>query len=762
MMPAPVVHACSTFVAHLIVPAARSLCLACFAALGVAALRVKSVSARLAVWKVVLYAALAMPLLGLILPPLSFQFPAAVARLIPQKATVANAFRPSGDTSTSGALATDAFPVGLFLMHSQTSLAASGSDVRPVSPARTSRSHVPLAEHAISTKAVPVVRESNKSQTSPASQVIAAKKRDASLPWIVLLAAAYISITLFFFGRLLLGNIFSRRLVRGARPIVESETIELLTFRGCEDHSAVPVSLAESELISVPITLGILRPIILLPVGWREWGPAALRAVLAHERSHVIRRDALTQRLSLLHRAIFWFSPLSWWLHRCLADAAEEASDEAALLSGADRAQYAETLLDFFAALQRNPRRVNWQGVSMAKAGQAEKRVDRILAWEGDSMRLNRSLSIILLFLGIAVVFFAATARPSIAHAQDGVTIPIPVAIPVPAPAKPGATDNPAPDPPPAPLTAAPQQAPDVAQPAPEPAAPSAPAPMAVPMPSLGPNSFALPPAALQMKGFMSADQIRKIYRDTYGAISRAELSGNEVQDAVEIQLQQFQRDGVFRAGWPGFGAGFGGRYVIVSGDSPILMSGNSEDVEHATSLRNKIKGDYIWFQHDEKNYVIRDQATVQRAKDLFKAEEELGQKQDALAKQQEALGGQQRELSKKMEAVHVQIPDMSADVLKLEAQIKQLNAGGTQQQLVDLQRQIGELQQKIGESQYQAGDQQRQIGEQMRDLGRQQGEIGRQQGELGRQQAEASRQANEQMRQLLNDAVTRGTAQPE
>jgi len=762
MISAPVVHACSAFLAHLIAPAVRSLFLGCLTALGVAALRVKSVSARLAIWKVVLYAALAMPLLGLILPSLSFELPATVARLIPQKAAIANALRPSRDTSATGGLAPDAFPVGLFLMHSETPLAVTGSGVRPVSPARTSRSHVPLGEHAISTKPVAVVRESNKSKIYPASPVIAAKKRDASLPWIVLLAAAYISITLFFFVRLLLGNIFSRRLVRGARPIAESEAIELLTFSGWEGHSAVPVSLAESELISVPITLGVLRPIILLPVEWREWSSVALRAVLAHERSHVIRRDALTQRLSLLHRAIFWFSPLSWWLHGRLADVAEEASDEAALISGADRAQYAETLLSFFLALQRTPRRVNWQGVAMAKAGQAEKRVDRILAWEGDSMRLNKPLSIVLLLLGITVVFFAATARPSIAHAQDGVAIPIPVPIPVPGPARPVAKDNPMPDNPPPPTAVATQQAPDVAPPAPEPAAPLASVQPDISLPDLGPNALALPPAALHLKDFMNADQIGKIYRDAYGAISRAELSGNEVQEAVELQLQQFQRDGVFRAGWPEFDGGFVGRYVIVSGDSPILMSGNSEDVEHATSLRNKIKGDYIWFQHDEKNYVIHDQATIQRAKDLFKAEEEISQKQDSLGKQQEALGDQQSELAKKMEAIHVQIPDMSAEMQKLEAQIKQLNAGGTQQQLGDLQRQIGELQHKIGESQYQAGDQQRQIGEQMRDLGRQQGEIGRQQGELGRQQAEASRQANQQMRQLLNDAVTHGTAQPE
>ena len=94
MIPAPVAHACSELLAHLIAPAGRSLCLGCFAALAIGALRVKSVSARLAVWKVVLYAALAMPLLGSILPPLSFELPAAEAA-DSAEATVANALRPT-------------------------------------------------------------------------------------------------------------------------------------------------------------------------------------------------------------------------------------------------------------------------------------------------------------------------------------------------------------------------------------------------------------------------------------------------------------------------------------------------------------------------------------------------------------------------------------------------------------------------------------------------------------------------------------------
>ena len=158
--------------------------------------------------------------------------------------------------------------------------------------------------------------------------------------------------------------------------------------------------------------MGVLRATILLPTGWREWDDAKLDAVVAHEVSHVARRDALTQRLSLLHRAIFWFSPLAWWLDRRLADLAEQASDEAALICGADRRDYARTLLGFFEALQAAPGRVWWQGVAMAKAGQAEKRLERILGWKGSvAMRLKRSIAVVVLALAVPVVYLAASVH---------------------------------------------------------------------------------------------------------------------------------------------------------------------------------------------------------------------------------------------------------------------------------------------------------------------------------------------------------------
>ena len=65
-------------------------------------------------------------------------------------------------------------------------------------------------------------------------------------------------------------------------------------------------NILESERVTAPVTVGIVRPAILLPADWREWDQARLDAVLAHEQSHVRRRDPAVQFLSALHRALFW------------------------------------------------------------------------------------------------------------------------------------------------------------------------------------------------------------------------------------------------------------------------------------------------------------------------------------------------------------------------------------------------------------------------------------------------------------------------
>ncbi len=166
----------------------------------------------------------------------------------------------------------------------------------------------------------------------------------------------------------------------------------------------------ESDGVASPVTLGIIRPRIVLPADWREWDATKLAAVLAHEGSHISRRDPAVQVLSAIHRALLWYSPLSWYLDRQIVQLAEQASDDAAVAAIRDRASYAEVLLEF---MRRSVRPAMWQGVPMARYGRPEQRIHRVL----DSTALSRGITgwtiaaIVALALPLAYVVAAAQER---------------------------------------------------------------------------------------------------------------------------------------------------------------------------------------------------------------------------------------------------------------------------------------------------------------------------------------------------------------
>ncbi|MGA8528851.1 MAG: M56 family metallopeptidase, partial [Acidobacteriaceae bacterium] len=126
-----------------------------------------------------------------------------------------------------------------------------------------------------------------------------------------------------------------------------------------------------SAQIPSPVTIGSG---IVLPGDYREWNRAKLRVVLAHERSHVRQMDFYLQLLAGVYTAIFWFSPLGWWLKRTLSHLGEAISDRAGLEAAASRSDYAGVLLEFAAS----PRRA-LPGVAMARPGNLSRRVDQLL-----------------------------------------------------------------------------------------------------------------------------------------------------------------------------------------------------------------------------------------------------------------------------------------------------------------------------------------------------------------------------------------------
>ena len=701
----PILSLSSSLLKGVADPAARSLILAGLAAATIGAFRVRSISWKATIWRGVLVAALAMPLLGSLLPSIRVAVP-----------------RPEFGARPAGVQPSDA------------SVAPIDSRTVTVSAGETAR---------------PDVVNSSGLEAPPVAAAIY-----RPIPWPLILTGLYFAIALLLLVRIVVGTAFGERLVRNAMPIGGPAALRQVALLARRSGLREQPLLAESDSLIVPVTLRVRRPAILLPTSWNEWDSAKLSAVLAHEISHVVRRDALFQQLALIHRALFWFSPLAWWLPQHLEHLAEQASDEAALACGMERARYAETLLGFMGALENSRSRVWWQGLAMAKNTRAEKRLNRILDRRNAMPnKLKKTFLIAMVVLAAPLVALTASVNPFFFDLPQAVApaAPQPPSVPAAAP-HPGPSAHPVVNPGPAPEAPTPMPA-AVASPAvpPMPAAPAIaglhPAPQAPAAAPVGPSAAIAPlPAAANV---VTPAPPSAVIAGQTGGVS----SG--IQDGVSGGTEGGVYNGVYDEG---------PRFVIVTkGSDSVIMSGSSEDAEHAKALRSKISGDFIWFERDEKPYIIRDQATVQRAEQLWQPVQELGRQQEALGKQQELLGQTQENIGRQMESVRVKVPDLSKDMQELEAKMKQLSAnGGTVEQIGELQSEIGELQSRVGEIQSQAGRQQSEIGRQQGELGRKQGELGRQQGELGRRQGELSRRASLQMRQLLDEAVARGLAQPE
>ena len=103
--------------------------------------------------------------------------------------------------------------------------------------------------------------------------------------------------------------------------------------------------LLESDQIDLPITFGILRPVIVFPFGAVEWPAERLRLVLAHELAHVRRFDCLTQLLAELVCVVYWFHPFVWLAASQSRKERERACDDAVLNQGTKSSDYAEHLL---------------------------------------------------------------------------------------------------------------------------------------------------------------------------------------------------------------------------------------------------------------------------------------------------------------------------------------------------------------------------------------------------------------------------------
>ena len=108
-----------------------------------------------------------------------------------------------------------------------------------------------------------------------------------------------------------------------------------------------PLAVRSSDLISSPLTYGILHPVILLPKKLDRNDQVALKYVLTHEYVHIRRFDAITKILFAAVLCIHWFNPFVWVMY-VLANRDMELSCDAwviRMLGAKNRSSYALMLI---------------------------------------------------------------------------------------------------------------------------------------------------------------------------------------------------------------------------------------------------------------------------------------------------------------------------------------------------------------------------------------------------------------------------------
>lgn len=148
---------------------------------------------------------------------------------------------------------------------------------------------------------------------------------------------------------------------------------------------SAPVRLLISSRVAVPVVVGWLRPVILMPAAALTGLPIEqVQALLAHELAHIFRHDYLVNILQNVVEALLFYHPAVWWVSGQIRAERELCCDDLAVAACGDVLAYAYALAELDSG-----RRAGLRAAVAADGGSLLQRIRRLL---GESQPLSHGL----------------------------------------------------------------------------------------------------------------------------------------------------------------------------------------------------------------------------------------------------------------------------------------------------------------------------------------------------------------------------------
>jgi uncharacterized protein (TIGR03435 family) len=180
--------------------------------------------------------------------------------------------------------------------------------------------------------------------TAAPAEVSYARRVEALLPWIV---SAWLCGVLLLLARVTAAWWRVRRLHTVALSTQASSWQAAANRIAFRLGLASVIRIIELPHVDVPLVVGCLRPIVVLPIAaMSQLNTAQVEAILAHELAHVRRHDYLVNLMQTLAETLLFYHPAVWWLSARIRDEREHCCDDVAVAVCGDPVGYAAALAE--------------------------------------------------------------------------------------------------------------------------------------------------------------------------------------------------------------------------------------------------------------------------------------------------------------------------------------------------------------------------------------------------------------------------------